>query len=528
MGHGTKNRSNRVFTVPRIIFRAAFAGVIPACALGCGGESSSSSGGSLDASNADGDGAAEAGSGGNGGFLGVAAGGFSVATMHGFGGGNPDARGGAGGRWRWKRWSRRVHGSCGRFRRGAVGLRRIRWSWCGGASDASGERRCDQQRQLATAGTPRDSGGAGGAAAPAAMGESAGSRVAAGALPSRPPVLVARRKATRSMTAPGPTISLDDPGPSWRRARDRIEQSRAQAVGAQGTRVASLGGPMPVPTKIDVRRALTDTPLARLHEHELLTGKGAANARVFRGPASRRGDPESSARSFRWTRKRSSPWASTAPSICFRAHGRRIVPQRRAVRHRGGCDACHCRRMSARRVLSGQWPRRGRARGRPNPSIRAGSGRSCEDRSASRSSTHSCSRSQPSARPSPPRFSRLASGAPRITHARAFHLILGDEVHHARLGWYYFAWRAPQWSKAEQQRLRIVRASWSWPSNRNSGSGRDAPAASRKAASDLGVLDSVSQRAVVQRVMKDEIVPALDALGLGASHAWRIRKRGGK
>jgi len=27
--------------------------------------------------------------------------------------------------------------------------------------------------------------------------------------------------------------------------------------------------------------------------------------------------------------------------------------------------------------------------------------------------------------------------------------------------------------------------------------------------------------------MEDEIVPALDALGLGASHAWRARKRGG-
>jgi hypothetical protein len=28
-------------------------------------------------------------------------------------------------------------------------------------------------------------------------------------------------------------------------------------------------------------------------------------------------------------------------------------------------------------------------------------------------------------------------------------------------------------------------------------------------------------------VMEDEIVPALDALGLGASHAWRARRRGG-
>ena len=37
---------------------------------------------------------------------------------------------------------------------------------------------------------------------------------------------------------------------------------------------------MPVPTKIDVRRALTDTPLARLHEHELLTGKVRKRPRI--------------------------------------------------------------------------------------------------------------------------------------------------------------------------------------------------------------------------------------------------------
>jgi hypothetical protein len=30
----------------------------------------------------------------------------------------------------------------------------------------------------------------------------------------------------------------------------------------------------------------------------------------------------------------------------------------------------------------------------------------------------------------------------------------------------------------------------------------------------------------VRRIMEDEIVPALDAVGLGASHAWRVRRRG--
>jgi len=111
--------------------------------------------------------------------------------------------------------------------------------------------------------------------------------------------------------------------------------------------------------------------------------------------------------------------------------------------------------------------------------------------------------------------------------ARAlFTSILGDEVHHTRLGWYYLAWRAPQWSRPERQRaadragaviVEVEKRFW-W--------GRDAPAGSRKAARALGVLESIGQREVVGRIMEDEIVPALDQLGLGASHAWQVRKRG--
>jgi hypothetical protein len=107
-----------------------------------------------------------------------------------------------------------------------------------------------------------------------------------------------------------------------------------------------------------------------------------------------------------------------------------------------------------------------------------------------------------------------------------FTSILGDEVHHTRLGWYYLAWRSPQWSRGERQRaadrageviVEIEKRFW-W--------GRDAPAGSRKAARALGVLESVGQREVIRRIMEDEIVPALDELGLGASHAWRVRRRG--
>jgi hypothetical protein len=108
---------------------------------------------------------------------------------------------------------------------------------------------------------------------------------------------------------------------------------------------------------------------------------------------------------------------------------------------------------------------------------------------------------------------------------RFFTSILGDEVHHTRLGWYYLAWRSPQWSIAERQRaadragdvvVDIEKRFW-W--------GRDAPAGSRNAARALGVLESVGQRVAVRRIMEDEILPALDQLGLGSSHAWRVRRR---
>lgn len=105
--------------------------------------------------------------------------------------------------------------------------------------------------------------------------------------------------------------------------------------------------------------------------------------------------------------------------------------------------------------------------------------------------------------------------------------ILGDEVHHTRIGWYYLDWRAPQWTHAERQRaadhagrmiVDIERRFW-W--------GRDAPKGSEAAGRALGLLESEGQRVVIARIMEDEVVPALDQLGLGASHAWNVRKRGG-
>jgi hypothetical protein len=113
--------------------------------------------------------------------------------------------------------------------------------------------------------------------------------------------------------------------------------------------------------------------------------------------------------------------------------------------------------------------------------------------------------------------------------ARAFYgAIVADEIHHARLGWYYLAWRAPQWSRAERQRVADVGGEQVVDIEQRFSRGRDAPSKSRAAARALGVLETSGQRAAVRAIMKDEIVPGLDALGLGASHAWKKRRRVGR
>jgi hypothetical protein len=104
--------------------------------------------------------------------------------------------------------------------------------------------------------------------------------------------------------------------------------------------------------------------------------------------------------------------------------------------------------------------------------------------------------------------------------------LVRDEVHHARFGWYYLAWRSPQWTRAERQRVADRMGANLVGLERRFWNGRDAPAGARKAARSLGVLDSPGQREVVRAIMDDEVVPGLDAVGLGASHAWKVRRRG--
>ena len=114
----------------------------------------------------------------------------------------------------------------------------------------------------------------------------------------------------------------------------------------------------------------------------------------------------------------------------------------------------------------------------------------------------------------------------RDTVVRAFYAnIVRDEVNHARLGWYYLAWRAPRWTQAERQRLadrcgeiivQIEHRFWR---------GRDVPRKDRDDALALGVLDTATQSTAIRRLMEEEMLPALDQLGFGASRAWEVRRR---
>lgn len=103
--------------------------------------------------------------------------------------------------------------------------------------------------------------------------------------------------------------------------------------------------------------------------------------------------------------------------------------------------------------------------------------------------------------------------------------LLSDEVHHARLGWYYLAWRAEQWTAAERQHVADRAGNFVVQIEQMFGRGRDAPRGARTAARALGVLDTATQRAAIRKVMEQEIVPGLDGLGLGGTYAWRRRNK---
>jgi hypothetical protein len=114
------------------------------------------------------------------------------------------------------------------------------------------------------------------------------------------------------------------------------------------------------------------------------------------------------------------------------------------------------------------------------------------------------------------------------TTSRALYAnLVADEVHHARFGWYYLSWRSTQWTRAERQRLADSMATNVVMIERRFWRGRDAPSSAESAARALRVLESEGQRAAVREVMESEVMSVLDSFGLRASHAWRIRERGG-
>jgi len=101
--------------------------------------------------------------------------------------------------------------------------------------------------------------------------------------------------------------------------------------------------------------------------------------------------------------------------------------------------------------------------------------------------------------------------------------LIADEIHHARLGWYYAASRSPSWSTDERQHVAnaladaviCIESEFHW--------GRDAAPPFDRPTRALGVLRTDLQRSCIQDVVENEILPGLDALGLNASKAWQCR-----
>jgi hypothetical protein len=101
--------------------------------------------------------------------------------------------------------------------------------------------------------------------------------------------------------------------------------------------------------------------------------------------------------------------------------------------------------------------------------------------------------------------------------------LIADEIHHARLGWYYAASRAQGWSSDQRQQVAdalaeaVIRieSEFHW--------GRDAAPPFDLPTRALGVLSTDIQRSCIRDVVENEILPGLDALGLNASTVWQNR-----
>ena len=105
--------------------------------------------------------------------------------------------------------------------------------------------------------------------------------------------------------------------------------------------------------------------------------------------------------------------------------------------------------------------------------------------------------------------------------------LIGDEIHHARLGWYYAAMRQPAWTLTERQQIADAVGEAMVQIEQEFWVGRDAAEEATPSARALGVLDTERQRACIRDVVEQELLPGLDALGLGASAAWAARRQPG-
>jgi hypothetical protein len=101
--------------------------------------------------------------------------------------------------------------------------------------------------------------------------------------------------------------------------------------------------------------------------------------------------------------------------------------------------------------------------------------------------------------------------------------LIADEIHHARLGWYYAASRSPNWSTDERQQVADALAEAVICIESQFHRGRDAAPPFDRSTRALGVLRTDLQRSCIQDVVEHEILPGLDALGLNASKAWEQR-----
>jgi hypothetical protein len=101
--------------------------------------------------------------------------------------------------------------------------------------------------------------------------------------------------------------------------------------------------------------------------------------------------------------------------------------------------------------------------------------------------------------------------------------LIADEIHHARLGWYYATSRSPSWSTDERQQVADALAEAVICIESEFHQGRDAAPPFDRSTRALGVLRTDLQRSCIQDVVQNEILPGLDALGLNASKAWQNR-----